>query len=233
MKINENGLWVENPKEIMRKIIVFLLSAFLFSSCILMPGNLPTPIPASLTPINDPFPLPENTELPEPTETKITIPTATLTAVNTSVPTETATEVPVATSTPQNTATPFPFSLQTGTPVFIKNFAHPSDGCDWLGVAGQIFDEDRKPLLNHVVMITGKIEGTFVDFIGVTGVPEADIYGPGGFEIQVADHIFASEKALSIQVFNLDGFPISDSIPFDTLDDCEKNLVIINFQTAK
>ena len=232
---------MENPKEKMKKIIVILLSGFLLSSCILIPENMPTSIPASLTPIDDPSPSPENTESPEPRETNTTAPTATLAVVDTSIPTEiptelpteTPTEVPTETSIPQITATPFPFSLQTGSLVYIKNFAYPSDGCDWLGVAGQVFDEDGKPLINHVVGITGKIEGTVVDFIGVTGVPEANIYGPGGFEIQIADHIFASEKELSIQVFNLDGISISDSFPFDTYYDCEKNLVIINFSAAK
>lgn len=82
-------------------------------------------------------------------------------------------------------------------------------------------------------MVTGKIEGITVDFVGVTGIPQADIYGPGGFEIRIADHVFASEKTLFIQVFNLDGIPISDSFPFDTFADCEGNLVVINFQTAK
>lgn len=213
--------------------IVFLLSVLLLSSCILIPENSPTSIPASLTPIKDSSPSPENTESPEPRETKITIPTATLTASDTAIPAETPTELPAETSIPQFTATPFPFTLQSGTPAYIKNFAHPSDGCDWLGVVGQVFDRDGQPLINHVVMVTGKIEGITVDFVGVTGIPQADIYGPGGFEIRVADHVFASEKALFIQVFNLDGIPISDSFPFDTFADCEKNLVIINFQTAK
>lgn len=224
---------MENPKEKMKKIIVILLSVFLLSSCILIPENLPTSIPASLTPIDDPSPSPENTESPEPRETKTTAPTATLPVADTSIPDETPTEVPTETSIPQITATPFPFIIQSGTPAYIKNFAHPSDGCDWLGVVGQVFDRDGKPLINHVVMVTGKIEGKIVDFVGVTGVPQADIYGPGGFEIQIADHVFASEKALFVQIFNLDGIPISDSFPFDTFADCEKNLAIINFYTAK
>jgi len=217
----------------MKKVIIILLSVFLLSSCILISENLPTSIPASLTPINDPSPSPENTKSPEPRETKTTSPSATLTAVDTSIPTEIPTELPTETSIPQITATPFPFTLQSVTPAYIKNFAHLSDGCDWLGAAGQIFDRDGKPLINHVVMVTGKIEGRIVEFVGITGVPQADIYGPGGFEIQIANHVFASEKALFVQVFNLDGIPISDSFPFDTFSDCEKNLVIINFYAAK
>jgi len=226
----------------MRKVIVILLSVLLLSvlllsGCIFIPENLPTSMPASLTPIIDSSLSPENTESPEPRETITTAPTITLTAADTRIPTETPTEtpteLPTETSIPQITITPFPFTLQSGTPAYIKNFAHPSYGCDWLGVVGQIFDGNGKPLINHVVTITGKIEGKIVDFVGITGVPQADIYGPGGFEIQIADHVFASEKALYIQVSNLDGIPISDSFPFDTFSDCEKNLVVINFQTTE
>jgi len=213
----------------MKKYLIIVLSAFLLSGCYLIPENLFTSIPASSTPIDDRTPLPETAEPLEQMETKITMLTATLIVTDTSIPTE----LPAETSTPQFTTTPFPFVLQSDTPAYIKNFAHPSKGCDWLGIAGQVFDEDGKPLLNKIVMVTGKIEEEVLEIVGVTGVPEADIYGPGGFEIQIADHVLDSEKALTIQVYNLDGIPISDSISFDTIDDCGKNLIIINYQSTE
>ena len=213
----------------MKKYLIILLSAFLLSGCYLIPENLFTSIPVSLTPIDDRTPLTETAEPLEQMETRITILTATLMVTDTSIPTE----LPAETSTPQFTATPFPFVLQSDTPAYIKNFAHPSLKCDWLGIAGQVFDEDGRPLLNKIVMVTGKIEEEVLEIVGVTGVPEADIYGPGGFEIQIADHVLASEKALVIQVYNLDGIPISDSISFDTMADCGKNLIIINYQSAE
>jgi len=213
----------------MKKNLIILLSAFLLSGCYLMPENLPVSIPAYSTPIDDPSLLSETTEPIEARETRIIIQTATLIVADTSIPTGLLAE----TSTPQFATTPFPFILQPGTPTYIENFAHPSKECDWLGIAGQVFDEDGKPLLNKIVMVTGKIEEEVLEIVGVTGVPEADVYGPGGFEIQIADHVLASEKALVIQVFNLDGIPISDSIPFDTIADCEKNLIIINYQSVE
>lgn len=219
----------KNSEEKMKKLLIILLSAFLLSSCYLIPENLPTTIPASSTLIIGPSLSPEATDPPEPSETKTTIPTATLTTADTSIPAE----PPTKTSTPQFTATSFPFIFQSGTPVRIENFAHPSEGCDWLGVAGHVFDRDGKPLMNKVVLVTGKIEGKVMEIVGVTGVSEANIYGSGGFEIVIADHIFASENELTIQIFDLDGIPISGSFPFDTLDDCRKNLIIINFQSAR
>jgi len=213
----------------MKKYLIILLLAFLLSGCNLIPEKLFTFILASSTPIDDQSSLSETAEPLEQRETRITIPTGTFIVTDTSIPTE----LPAETSTPQFITTPFPFVLQSDTPAYIKNFAYPLKGCDWLGIAGQVFDEDGKPLLNKIVIVTGKIEEEVLEIVGVTGVPEADIYGPGGFEIQIADHVFASEKALDIQVFNLDGIPITDSISFDTLADCGKNLIIINYQSAE
>ena len=75
-----------------------------------------------------------------------------------------------------------------------------------------------------------KIEAEAVEFIGVTGIPEEDIYGPGGFELIISDNVFSSKDELAIQVLNLEGFPLSKQLSFNTYSDCKKNLVIINFQ---
>ena len=210
----------------MKKVWTIFLTAFLLTGCYLVTEYFPTSIPANITPDNDPFATIETSDPFEPGGTETTMPDVVMTATDTSFPTVNPTE----TQGPQLTATPFPFVLQTGTPAYIKNFAHTSLECNWLGIAGQVFDEDGTPMINKVVVATGKINGKAIEIIGVTGIPEADIYGPGGFELKIADQVFSSEQALSLQVFDLEGFPISDSIPIDTFSDCEKNLIIINFQ---
>ena len=210
----------------MKKVWTILLTAFLLTGCYFVTEYLPTSIPANLTPDDDPSATIETSDPLEPGGTETTIPDVVVTATDTSLPIIKPTETQV----PQLTATPLPFVLQTGTPAYIKNFAHPSLKCDWLGIAGQVFAEDGTPMINKVVVATGKINGKPIEIIGVTGIPEADIYGPGGFELKIADQVFSSEKALSIQVFDLEGLPISNSIPIDTFSDCEKNLIIINFQ---
>jgi len=212
-------------EEIMKKLLILILSSFLLSSCILIPEILPTSLPNSSTQINGTLISTETLETP-PLDTDTPIPTATIAATNTTIPTK----VPTETNIPEPTATPFPFTLQSGSnPAYIKNFAHPSEGCNWMGIVGRVFDGDGKPLINRIVLVTGKIEGRVVEIAGVTGVPEADIYGPGGFEIQISDHVLASEKTLTIQIFDINGIPISDSIPFVTYADCGKNLIVINF----
>jgi len=98
-----------------------------------------------------------------------------------------------------------------------------------MGVAGQIFGADGKPQLNLVVVVKGKLGKNNLDLAGVSGIPEADIYGPGGYEIQLADKPSASTQSLSIQVYDLNGNALSDAYAFDTYPDCTQNLIVINF----
>ncbi|MDO9546456.1 MAG: hypothetical protein Q7J07_06875 [Pelolinea sp.] len=208
----------------MKKIFIMIITILIMSGCVLVPVSPSTPFPSSQTQIIGTLP-PTATEAQSQINDDTPAPIATLVPTFTDVPTQ----LPALTNTPQSTATPFPIKLQSGSPAYIKNFAHPSDGCAWLGVAGQVFGMDGKPLLNNVAMVTGKIDGKTIEIVGVTGIPEADIYGPGGYEIKISDQISNSEDLLSIQIFNLNGIPISEVVPFDTYADCGKNLIIINF----
>ena len=98
-------------------------------------------------------------------------------------------------------------------------------------MAGQVFGDDDSPQMNLVLEVKGVLNGMAVDEIGVTGVPKADVYGPGGYEIVLADEAVATSGSLTIQVFDLSGNALSDAVAFDTYADCEKNLVVVNFQT--
>jgi hypothetical protein len=124
-----------------------------------------------------------------------------------------------------------PYQLQADSPVYIKNFVHTDAGCNWMGVAGQVFGADDSPQMNLILIVKGIINGTVVEEIGVTGVPEADVYGPGGYEIVLADEAVGTSGSLTIQVFDLEGNALSETVAFDTYTDCEKNLVVVNFQT--
>jgi len=132
-------------------------------------------------------------------------------------------------SDPAATQTPFSLILQPGSPAYIQNFAHMDAGCNWLGIAGQIFDADGKTINNLVVNIKGNLGQTKIDEIGLTGIPEADIYGPGGYEIKIADKAVDSENSLKIQVLDIQGKNLSNAMAFKTYSDCEKNLIIVNF----
>jgi hypothetical protein len=158
-------------------------------------------------------------------------PSPIVTEISTEVPTGTPT--PTATLMPTSTPTPPPvvYSPQEGTPAYIANFARPAKGCNWLGVAGQVFGPDGLPVLNLIVSVKGKLGATEVDVFSMTGLPQGDPYGPGGYEIKLADQTSSTNDSLTIQVFDLQAMPLSSPLSFNTFSECDKNLVIINFTT--
>jgi len=185
-------------------------------------------------------PAPEITEIPQD-------PTATLepefTATSTSQPytptpeitaTPSYTPTATATGTPEPTFTPtaVPYSLQLMNPYYLKNFTHDDLGCDWLGVAGQIFNLEGKVQKDIVIRAGGEINGTPVveEMAMPLAEPEIDLaYGPGGFELTLADLLADTESEVWIQLFSLEGDTLSDKIYLTTYDDCQKNLILLNF----
>lgn len=127
----------------------------------------------------------------------------------------------------QPLVTTAPFMPQAGSPRYLANFARLDKGCNWLGVAGQVFEFTQQPVINMVVVISGTLAGVPIDAIGLTGLATA--YGPGGYEIVLADKVVNSSGTLKIQLFDLDGIPQTDPVVLNTLADCQKNLVIFNF----
>lgn len=198
-------------------------------------------------PIN-PFPppeLPPAAALPTATPTPLIQLPPTWTPSPTSEPTATHTPKPTSTSPP--TVTPFslfpasptpvqtqittgkPFVVGPGTPLGTSSQAfHPDKGCNWLGVAGQVFDLTGRPLSGLQVRVKGVLAGKPVDLLSLTGVTAA--YGTEGFyEFELNDQPVASHQALWVQLEDQGGLPMSDKITFDTFDNCEKNLIFVNF----
>ncbi len=202
-----------------RTIIIFILLCLTLTGCDLIPFEYPLQLAtATETQVQT-----SDSETSEPEDT----------AAPTVAPTETeaATEEATATQTVTSTSTPVPIALQADSPVYIQNFAHTDAACDWMGVAGQVFGEDGSPQINLVLVIKGTIGEKVIDLTGVTGIPEADIYGPGGYEIVLADAPAQTSDNLAIQVFDLQGNTLSEPVNFNTYSDCDKNLVVINFTT--
>jgi hypothetical protein len=165
---------------------------------------------------------PASSRTPEPLATVITAqPTNSVQPAQTSTPVITLTTAP----------TRMPYIVQPGTPAYIQFFRDPGISCNWLGAAGQVFSADGSPMLNLLVMIKGELDGQSVDLYTMTGLPEGDIYGPGGFEIKIANQPQSSAGSLTIQIQDIEGNSLSAPIAFDTYGDCGKNLIIINFVT--
>ncbi len=185
---------------------------------------------------------PEPTEIVEvPTETVAAPtatgvpPTATLvppTATATAVPptgTFTPTAVP-PTATLAPTAITDKFTLQAATPIFMVNFAHTSAGCNWQGVAGQIFDASGLPGMNYVVKVVGTFNGQPFSQIAVTGMVSGNPYGVGGYEVVLGTTAVNSVDLLTIQLFDNLGAAVTNPLPFSTSANCAQNLVLINFK---
>jgi hypothetical protein len=118
-----------------------------------------------------------------------------------------------------------PFNLQSVEPLYTTNFVHPETGCDWMGVAGQIFDEDQQPVNGMVVVVEGVTNNTMVELLGYSGLAEA--YGPGGYELVLSD--VNGPGIFWIQLFGEDGKPLSEIYSFQMDGTCEQNLAVINF----
>jgi hypothetical protein len=211
---------------LLRIFFFVLITSALLAGCVLpVPLNNPEPTSTQSA---------EVTEIP----TASVVPSATLLATSTPVPTKVIAVGPTSTSAPTLTETIAPvvssaavdmpdYVLQAGSPVWLPNFAHPDLGCNFLGIAGQVFDKNRDPAKMLVVEAGGSLGGNEVLGLSLTG--NAPAYGPAGYEIKLADHPVGSNGSIWIQLFDLEGNPLSSQIFFDTSADCDKNLTLINF----
>ena len=117
-------------------------------------------------------------------------------------------------------------------PYYLSNFAHEELGCDWLGVAGQIFSSGGQVQINIIIKAGGKIAGAPV--VEDMTMPLAELetdraYGPGGYELTLGTSPSDSESTAWVQLFSLDGNPLSERIFLTTYNDCQKNLILMNF----
>ena len=185
-----------------------------------------TPKPSStatLTPSFTPSKTATKTTTPTPTQTNTATKTATLT------PTKTVTKTATPTPTKTLTSTPYPYALQTGVPVYLANFGYPDADCEWMGVGGQIFNQNGDAISNLVVWIRGTMDGTTYENVVLSGTAQGNKYGPGGYEAVLGDTPFDSSNIFSIQILDLNGNILSEKVYFDTYSQCDQNLIIINF----
>ena len=99
-----------------------------------------------------------------------------------------------------------------------------------MGIGGQVFDAQSVPIKNLVVEVGGKLDGEALNRVSLTGI--APEYGEGGYEVYLSDTPRESSQALWIQIRDLAGTQLSDRLFFDTVENCERNLIIMNFVQA-
>lgn len=189
----------------------------------------PTPIQAAQMPTLTPTPLkilpPTWTANPTNTPRPTITPTFTSTSTPTTPPT--ATEIPTPTPLPPEMIL---YILSPDSPNALASTSfYPDLGCKWSGVAGQIFDANGTPLppASVLVIVGGKLNDEAIELLNLNGT--APQYGISGYEIVLGSAPIASQGSLYIQLFDLQGAPLTDRIYFDTFGACEQNLILINF----
>ena len=135
---------------------------------------------------------------------------------------------PTSTSTVQVEATAtqlsYEYILQAGSIGYTTQFAHPDLGCNWLGVAGTVYDADGNPGIDLIAHVEGPNE-FMMD--SITGSKME--YGEAGYEITLGDSSFDSVGEYSIQLLNILGKPVSEEIAVGTFAGCDRNLILVNF----
>lgn len=174
--------------------------------------------------------LPTTTRKPFATQEATTIPTlAPLLPTKTSTPTATPTATPTETPTPPG-PTPIPsptrsqyeFTKSDVSPIYLQNYANNA-GCDWMGLAGEVLDLNRRPVLT----------GAYKVHVWESGIDEralvggAPAYSPSGWEQFVNSQ--PATTSYNVQLETVSGTAVSQVYSIQTRDSCNQNLVRVDF----
>ncbi len=107
----------------------------------------------------------------------------------------------------------------------------PSLGCDWLVIAGQVWNLQDAPVKGLSLHLFGELDGYAIDRLSLTG--SAPDYGQSGYEFQLENLTVDSQDTLFIQLFDANGNAISHPYGLETFNDCQKNLILVNFKQVR
>ncbi len=185
--------------------------------------STPTPKP-TLPPTDTPLPV-ADTWTPEPTRTREpTVTPRPAQPTRTPRPTVFFTPIPTETGTPTPTRHPFPFKLVDEGVEFMR---YPfSSTCDWLGIAGEVVDQEGEPVLGIPVVLNG---GGLQNVVTNSG--DRPDYAPSGWEHFLDSQV--KEGLFTIQLYrvrNNQSFPVSELVEVRTRRDCRANLAYLVFE---
>ncbi len=134
------------------------------------------------------------------------------------------TAAPTAAPTAIPTTAPLPYVIQEDSPLYSP---HPN-GCDGLYVLGGVFDKEGTPVIFMEVRLGGIMNGEpLYQESSLSG--SAAQWGTSGYEIKISDSIAQTSGTVYIQLFDIETEQaVSDIIIFDTYNDCNQNVAIIN-----
>jgi hypothetical protein len=108
------------------------------------------------------------------------------------------------------------------------DLADDGDGCNWMGVGGQVMDVQGSPFTGVGVQLGGQIDGQTVLLTSLTGT--ALQYGQAGYEFKISDVPYNTVHNFWLRLVDQSNLPLSERVYFDTYEDCSKNLIIIHFE---
>ncbi len=147
--------------------------------------------------------------------------------------TPTSTVTPTATPTPTATATeiPKPFVLK-GTPQPVSSkMIHPSWGCEYLVIGGQVWDLQDAPVIGKTVHLGGSYGDELISLFVLTG--DDTVYGESGYEFVLENKRINSSGSLWIRLEDEIGLPLSGITYLDISDSCQQNLILVNFKQVR
>jgi hypothetical protein len=135
------------------------------------------------------------------------------------------------TLTPSPTVELLPFIL-IGEPESMSSaLIRPELGCEWLIIAGQVWDLQDAPVLGLTLHLYGELDGYTIDQFSLTG--SATDYGESGYEFTLENLVVDSEGTLFIQLVDTNGIPFSHPYAIRTFNDCQQNLILVNFKQVR
>ncbi len=190
----------------------------------LPPSATPEVVRATFTPIPSQTsgPLaPTNTR--RPTLTPSITPTfPPFTPTRTPSPTPTHTPTPGPSPTATNTRSPFPFTKSPDSPIPLANYANNA-GCNWLGIAGEVFDLNGNPVGSSTYQV--HVWDSGVDVRAPVG--GATAYGPSGYEVYLFDA--PRVQSHNVQLETVNGTAVSQIYRVTTWASCNQNLLYFVF----
>jgi hypothetical protein len=157
--------------------------------------------------------------------------TSTLDPTGTPTPTLTVTIAPTLTVTPTPTLELLPFILSGEPETWRSDAIRPGVSCDWLLIAGQVWGLQDSPFMGLTLHLYGELAGNEIDRFTLTG--SAATYGPSGYEFALEGLVVDSQDSLYIQLVDPNGIPLSQAYPLETFEDCEQNLILVNFKQVR
>ena len=169
--------------------------------------------------------------IPDETEALFGL-TPTLTPTASPMPIETLTASPTPTATASPTPEVYPFVLRGEPEMMSNDLIRPELSCDYLIIAGQVWDLQDVPVTDSAtVHLYGMLGGYTIDRFALPGT--AKVYGESGYEFILEGLVIDSVESLMIRLEDTNGLALSAEYSIQTYEDCQKNLILVNFKQVR